>query len=53
MKRLRNWWLTYRYGNPCAKHPGHRDREMDMDLLMPMCGDMCSECYHELMESFR
>lgn len=52
LKRIWEAWLTFRYGPPCKKHPGHRSREMDLDLLMPMCGDMCSACFEEIEEKY-
>ena len=52
---IKSAWLTFWYGPPCPKHPGHRPREVDMDLMMPMCGmsDMCSECFEEMEAKWR
>ena len=52
---LKSAWLNFWLGTPCPKHPGHRTREVDMDLMMPMCGmpDMCSACFEELEEKWR
>jgi hypothetical protein len=51
LERIFEWWLTFRDGPPCPKHPGHRQRELDMELETgcAMAGpDMCSECWEEV-----
>lgn len=47
-RRIYDWWNP-----PCPKHPGHRKREVDTDIMAPMQDlplDMCSECFREWNE---
>lgn len=41
---IHDWWNP-----PCPKHPGHRQREVDGELMTScaMVGDMCSLCWEE------
>ncbi len=51
-RRIKEFWEAAVWGPPCPKHPGHRTREIDMDITMPMSGlpDMCSACFDEMEE---
>lgn len=47
-------WMSFWRGKPCPKHPGHRDRELDLEIetgcaMMP---NMCSECWAEEKEKY-
>ncbi len=55
IQRIAEWWMTFRYGPPCPKHLGHRQRELDMELETgyAMAGpDMCSACWQEEKETW-
>jgi hypothetical protein len=55
LKRIWEAWLTLRDGAPCPKHPGHRQRELDMELETGCAmggADMCSECWAEWKEKY-
>ena len=54
-KRFLNWWLVFRKGEPCPKHPGHRVYEFDAELATgcAMIGPMCELCYQEMEEECR
>lgn len=48
--RVKEVWITFWRGEPCPKHPGHRNREFDAELASgcAMLGGMCEQCWEEL-----
>jgi rRNA maturation protein Nop10 len=38
---------SFFWGDPCPKHPGHRDRELRVDIGYTMTELVCSECFAE------
>jgi hypothetical protein len=49
LRKIADWWATFRFGPPCPKHPAHRQRELDMEIETgcAMVEDMCPECWEE------
>ena len=58
MRRLvshfKEGWLTFWYGEPCEKHPGHRMCEIDTEILTgcAMAPPMCELCWAEFEEKY-
>lgn len=51
---FREKWMAFWWGEPCPKHPGHRVREMDTELLThgAFGEPACSECWSEFEEKY-
>ena len=41
---------SFFWGDPCPKHPGHRDRELDVEAVTScaMMAPMCAICFEEM-----